>query len=123
MVVLEQKCLQSLDAKRLRDDLLVVRSTPIRLLHMFYERDGFDSSSRSGQRLLRGLLDTLPDNKIVEDVHNNLRRCAKSNPNPVLKMCHIQDLILSSDVMKERGISHPAELTKTVWCNNFKRIN
>ena len=123
MVFLELKRRQSPDAEQLWDDVLVLRSTPVRRLHMFYERDGFDSSSLSGQRLLRGLLDTLPDNKLVEDVHNNIRRCAKSNPNPVLKMCHIQDLTISSDVLRERGISHPAELTKNVWCKDVKRTS
>ena len=119
--MLEARRLSSPDADLLWKDLNVVRSSPVRLLHMFYERVDFSPASHSGRHLLHGLLETLPDNKVVEDIHNNIRRCAKAQPNPVLGLCHIQDLIVSSDVMKSRDIPHPAELTKEVWCRNFKK--
>ena len=92
-------------ARLLWDDLLMSRNSVIRVLHMLYERDGFDSESCiSGRRLLMGLLQTLPDNKIVEDVHNDLRRNAKSHPNPMLRLAHMQDLVMHSSVFADRQV-------------------
>jgi hypothetical protein len=50
---LEQACLVSATAKRLVDDLVFLRNTPVRMMYLFYERDGFQASSPDGLKLLR----------------------------------------------------------------------
>jgi len=100
---LEQACLVSATAKRLVDDLVFLRNTPVRMMYLFYERDGFQASSPDGLKLLRGLLEVLPDNKVVEDVHNCIRRDSKANPNRIQSRAHVQQLATCSPVLEERG--------------------
>ena len=123
VVHVEQRCREVEGAADLCNDLSVTHNNPIRLLHMFFERDRYDPSSHSGLHLLRGLLHALPDNKLVEDIHNGIRRDSNANPNPIQRLCQIQDLCNSSDVLDDRGIPHPAKLSKEVWCSKYKRAS
>jgi len=121
IVLLEAKRLDVEGAGLLWDDLLISRSSVIRVLHMLYERCGFDSEHcTAGRNLLMGILQSFPDNKIVEDIHNDLRRNARSHPNPVLRLAHMQDLVTNSSVLQQRNIPHPAALQKTTWISNYK---
>ena len=77
----------------------------IRVLRVFYEMDNFDSEGCDcGRQLLMASLQTFPDNKVVEDIHNDLRRNAKSHPNPMLHLAHVQDLVMNSSVLAQREI-------------------
>ena len=121
IVLLEARRWDVEGARLLWDDLLISRNSVIRVLHMLYERDGFDSENcTSGRRMLMGLLQILPDNKIVEDVHNDLRRNAKSHPNPMLRLAHMQDLVMNSSVFADRKVPHAPALTKEIWMSRFK---
>ena len=100
---LEQARLVSATAKRLVDDLVFLRNTPVRMMYLLYERDSFQASSPDGLKLLRGLLEVLPDNKVVEDVHNSIRRDSKANPNRIQSTTHVQQLTTCSPVLEERG--------------------
>lgn len=51
------------------------------LLHMYFEADGNRYQSRQGRSLLRGLLETMPDSKVVEDVHHRVKTDKRANPN------------------------------------------
>ena len=42
---------------------------PQRMVMIAFERDKFHPTSQCGRKLLRGCLETLPDNKSVEDIH------------------------------------------------------
>ena len=72
------------DATLLWKELLTPKKMAVRVLYLFYERDAFDLGSVCGARWLMGLVKILPDNKVVEDCHNNVSYCANSSPNPVL---------------------------------------
>jgi hypothetical protein len=72
------------DAMLLWKEMLTPKKFPIRLIYLFYERDNFNPDSICGIRWMMGHVKIMPDNKVVEDCHNDIRRCANSNPNPVL---------------------------------------
>ena len=54
-------------AESLWADLHYAKSTPIRLLHLLFESCHWSYDCQAGLHLLRGMLDTCPDNKIVEE--------------------------------------------------------
>ena len=80
-------------AKELCDAILYLEMTPIRLLLEYFRRDKYSSKSPDGRHLLMGLLATLPDNKIVEDIHAPLRLASKGNSNNKLSSDQLQDVI------------------------------
>ena len=120
--MLEHRRREVLGARLLWEDLHVAKSSPIRLLHMFYERDGWSPDSRAGTRYLRGLLYTLPDNKLVEDIHNAVRRDSRANPNPRQRIASVQDLLIHSGALETRDIRHPCALTREFFCARFRHL-
>ena len=78
------------------DLALIAHSTPIRLLFMLFERSKWSTECVPGLKLLTGLLKTLADTKVIEDIHGDLRLEAKANPNTKLNASHIQEVIASS---------------------------
>lgn len=54
LTTLEQRRVEVSGAGKLWADLLSARSTAVRLLFMFYERDRWHADSRAGSELLRG---------------------------------------------------------------------
>ena len=110
-------------ADRLVHDLAVIVDKPVRVMYSFYERDRFTPSPRRrdpGSRVLRGMLDTLPDNKIVEDLHNDLRRDSGANANTVQRTTHVQDIITHSSVLANRDVRHPSAVSKSEFIDTFK---
>ncbi len=77
---LEQRRFASPMAKRLRDDLTFANNMPVRMMFMFFERSGFPRHARcsAGIKILRGMLEVLPDNKIVEYIHSCIRQDSKT---------------------------------------------
>ena len=62
------------------------------------------------KRLLRGLLDTFPDNKIVEDVHNFVKLDAQKTRKGGRCAARQADAVVHSGVLESREISHPAKV-------------
>ena len=62
-----------LEAQRLNEDAFLMNSKPIRLLYLVFERGQFNPLHEPFQRLLRCILEALPDNRIVEQAHQWLR--------------------------------------------------
>ena len=120
--MLKHRRREVLGARLLWDDLHVAKSSPIRLLLMFYERDCWSPDSRAGTRYLRGLLYTLPDNTLVEDIHNAVRRDARANPNPRQRIASVQDLVIHSGALEMRDIRHPCALTREFFCSRFRHF-
>ena len=110
-----QMALQSPYAENLRRAILFFNSKPIRWLYEFFERDERSVTSESGQRWLRGLLMKRPDNRIVEDIHCRIRNAARANANTRLTALHIQELIMSSNVLESRQVDHPTSVTKETF--------
>ena len=121
LMQLEQRAHTLPSAMQLWQDIEFADARPIRLLFAMYERDGWSFQSLSGRKIMKGLLQTLPDNKIVEDVHSVLRKDAKANANVKMTSAHVQHLIASSEVLESRRINHPAALNKEAFVQNYKR--
>ena len=113
LLKLEQRRLTYGPAKQLWNDISVARNSAIRAMYCLFERDQFRPNSTDGCHLLRGLLEVLPDNKIVEDSHNVIRadstRCKSDKRN----VTRIQDVNF-------RRVPHLARVTRDDFVRNFK---
>ena len=92
-------------------------------MYLFFERDRFRPSlgrTDCGSKLLRGMVDTLPDNKIVEDMHNALRRDSKANRNSVLNTETVQQIVSNSRALEHRKVAHPCSVPKEVFVQRFR---
>ena len=61
----------------------------------------------------------LPDNKIVEDVHNHIRKENKKG-SPLIRSERLQVLINHSNVFDSRGVEHTARVPKEYFCANAR---
>jgi hypothetical protein len=120
LMSLEQRRLHSASAQRLWNDIDFATSAPTRLLHIFFEREQYRVCCLRGLRLLRGMLEVLPDNKIVEDVHNCIRRDGKGASNDMRGPLRLQHVVMRSGVLEQRGVPHTAAVTKSSFVNKFK---
>ena len=100
------------DANALWNDIVFLRSSPIRCMFEFFLRDRYAHTSQAGKRLLCGLLICMESNKSVEDVHQPIRMDGEANQNPVQSKDHIQDLIIHSGSLEARSVTHGARVTK-----------
>ena len=78
-------------------------------------------SSSAGRHLLCGHLLTLPDNKIVEDVHQPIRLHGKGNVNRKQKSLRIQDIIANSRVLEQRGVRNVGAVDKTLFLKQYTK--
>ena len=110
LLMLEQRRLVRTPALRLWKDLSSVQIRPLRLLSALCEGFKGDLDCAPVKRLLRGLLDTFPDNKIVEDVHNFVKLDAQKSRKQ--KRCEARqaNAVVNSGVLESRKISHPAKV-------------
>ena len=106
-------------AKELWQDCVPVSNKPVRLLWAFFERDGPDSEA--GLKLLRGLVQTPPDNKAVEELHHTLKSERKKRKQAKQTSPEMQHLILASDVLENHGFPHAARLKLVDWRRNWPR--
>ena len=65
--------------------------------------------------LLSVLVQTLPDSKIVEDVHNKIRNDALLNKTRKQTYSTIQTVIENSKVFESRSIRHPAKVKRGIF--------
>jgi hypothetical protein len=94
-------------------------SMPQRMVMIAFERDKFGPTSQCGRKLLRGCLETLPDNKSVEDIHLHVKNDSKRNSNRKQRAARIQDKIIHSKILEQRGIPHYAALNKQMFVRDF----
>ena len=78
LVQLEQAAANSRCFLRILDDLKLVLTPPVRLMFLAFEADAFRPSSQAGCHLLKGMVATLPESKIIEDRHGVIRVDAAS---------------------------------------------
>eukprot|EP00435_Cladocopium_sp_Y103_P022552 s1285_g5.t1 len=71
-------------------------------------------------QLLRAMLQTFPDTKLIEDCHQRIRCDSLQNPNQRHTTSEIQNIVIGSQVLELRGISHPAALTKQAFMSRWK---
>ena len=119
-LLLERRAVDSEDASCLRRDMIFLDSDAVRLMFEFYARDKYAPTSIYGRNAVMAYHWTLPDNKIVEDIHQPLRLNARGNMNKRLASQTIQGIILESNVLEARNVRHPIRITKTVWVSSAK---
>ena len=110
LLMLEQRRLVHTPAYRLWKDLSFVQIRPLRLLWALCEGFKGDLDCKPVKRLLRGLLDTFPDDKIVEDVHNSVKLDAQKTRKGARCAVRQADAVVHSGVLESRGIPHPAKV-------------
>ena len=67
---------------------------------------------------LRGLLDVLPDNKIVEEVHHGLTPDANKTHKSQRRIARQQSVAAATPVLSTRGIPHSARVAKAWWLHH-----
>jgi hypothetical protein len=86
-----------------------------------FEEENYSFSSPGGRHLLCGLLRTLPDNKIIEDIHGVLRTDAKTQKTRRQTTHHMQELVTQSKMLSSREIPHSPKVTRNVFLQYFPR--
>jgi hypothetical protein len=108
-------------AKELWSDCRSFHSKPIRATYAFFDRDG--PHSEAGSHLLRGLLETLPDNKGVEELHFVCKQLVKRNYNKKVSRVQLQHTIMTSGILERRGVGHDARVRKAYFLKRFRDRN
>ena len=72
--------------------------------------------------LLSVLVQTLPDSKIVEDVHNKIRNDALVSKTRKQTNSTIQTVIENSTVFESRSFRHPARVKRECFESDFWRV-
>ena len=115
---LDQKRLSNDDALELWRDCHPLHSTPVRAIWAFFERDGV--GSRAAHNLLKGCIQTLADNKGVEELHKYGKNAATKKSNSKKHSpCHLQHALTHSRILENRGIAHDAAVGKASFLENF----
>ena len=113
---LEQRRLAFEPALRLWKDMQYAKVRPIRLLWALCEASKFDVDSCGPAKcLLRGLLDSWPDNKIVEDAHNHVKADSTKTRSTKRSPARQTDCMVHSGILESRGIPHTSRVTKSFW--------
>ena len=100
------------------DDSHELRSSVVRLVMAFFERDGADS--QAGASLLRGSLQTIADNKAVEELHHACKVEVKARSNKKEPGHHLQHVIVNSGVLENRSIPHSANVTEDSFLSKWR---
>ena len=75
---------------------------------------------KAARHILNVLLATFADNKIVEDLHGNLRNEARSKVSKKMSFSTMQSVVRSASVLENRSIRHPAKLKKEQFDRDWK---
>ena len=94
------------EADELARALPFIRNPSIRLIWMLFDRDCNRSRSRAGKRMLRALLYSPPDNKLVEDIHNYLRDLGRKNRNYIASRIARMSAAIHAGRIEARGLVH-----------------
>lgn len=95
-------------AQVLAEDLRLCFDAPTRLVCLQYLAGEVDLAVQT----LRSILGSLPDAKVVEDVHQRLRVSQQKHSNDVMTRTKIQMIVNQSGVLEERGVKHVGKVTK-----------
>lgn len=107
--------------QELTEDLLVTMDGPTRLMMLLCESVQFASMPDQAHSILQTMVQTLPDSKIIEDLHQKVRLAQKMRAShEKMRVQSIQHLINTSPVLSSRGLNHPVALTKEFFLNNIR---
>ncbi len=113
--------------KLLHKHILTILTVPTRLLLDAFRQSGFRLNTpgeKAAKHILKVLCVTFADNKIVEDLHGNVRNEARSKISKKMSYNTIQSVVRNASVLETREIRHPAKLTKSIFlrdCKNHKK--
>ena len=107
----------------LLEDLTILVDPCVRVMFMAFEEANFHHRSPGGIHFLSGLLNVLPDSKIVEDAHGVLRVANKALKNRRMTNTEMQNCLRQSPILGSRDIDQKARVTKEVFCEKFKTLN
>ncbi len=102
-------------------DLKRVFTPPVRLMMMCFEEDLYLPSSDAGRHFLSGLLRTLPDNKLIEDLHGVLRTASKTQKTRKLTVHQMMELLTQSKQLSSRKIPHLPKVDRDVFLRSFPK--
>ena len=123
MVWLENQRASNSAAMDLWKDLIAGKNNVVRLMFCAFERDQFRASSAQGCRLLHAMLHVLPDNKIVEDGHNEVRKDSKrTGLQKKRTQFRMQHVLQHTRVFEKRDIRHAAAVPREVFIREYKDI-
>ena len=113
-------------AQQFKENVSFALNHPARLVMDAFESIDFDyrrlrrfgykdscTQKEAGEHLLQTLIQTFPDNKIVEDLHNALRLEARGNKNNKIATSTMQTVCMNAGVLESRGIVHNATVQES----------
>lgn len=104
----------------LLEDLSILISPCVRVLFLAFEQDSFRRNSPGGLHILKGLLKVLPDSKIVEDSHGDLRQATKKLQNKRMTFTMMQHTLTRSNIFDSRGIANKAKVTQDSFQRDYR---
>ena len=109
-------------AQDLVEDLHLSFGTVTRLVCHHFERSGWRfNGSVEASRILHLLFAGIADNKIIEDIHKDVRKKQKSSAaNQQMTVSRVQRIVNQSRVLDERQWAHPAKVDKDAFTHNFR---
>ena len=102
------------DSGSLLEDLHLVFSAPLRLVATALEVHGWELSARTvpAVQMLRSMVFSVPDSKLIEDVHQRLRNAQKARPNDRMTPACVQQICNHCNVLDSRKIRHGPVITR-----------
>ena len=81
-----------------------------------------ETGNRQGAlELLRAMLESFPDTKVIEDLHQRIRCDSLKNSNRKHTALEVQNIVMTSKMLETRGIAHPAALPD-LWVQTTLRF-
>ena len=109
--------------KMLHRDFCLILNHPTRLLMDAFEigqyNTNFEKTMETTKHLITILCQTLPDNKIIEDIHGYIRKEAKSNNSEKLTCENIQSIVRNCTVLEQRRIDHPSSIAESTFLKEW----
>ena len=106
----------------LAEDLRMTCSTPLRLVLTAFEVSDFRICQETlpAQQILFSMLRTVPDSKVIEDVHQRLRSSQKARPNDRMSWSCVQQVCNHCNVLDSREIRHGPRMSKEVFIESLR---
>ena len=87
-------------------DMPWTKKASIRFIYSLFEKDRWSRDSVAGQSHLAALVDTVPDNKLVEDTHNYLRDLGRTSRRFISSRMTRMSAAMNAGGLESRGIGH-----------------
>ena len=102
------------------EDLRLTLDTPTRLLMTCLEVVKFRSAPAEALQILRGMVEVVPDSKVIEDIHQRLRVLARSRPNERVSDACIQQTVNQCNVLDARNVKHDVSINRETFLSKLR---